>query len=218
MQLKPETNYRFLAIYSRKIKVVTTFPMLSYSTQKVFCEQLKLVLAITYFEWANLKKTLILLASVIIVVTAIVVALIFLHVFRVPFFQINLLGISYSPVHWIGWIGTLYIAFATPAYLIVKRKYPQQILKMLNVHVIGNLLAVMLVSIHFAHQVTRPTNNFPDLGTGIVLYTTMILLAATGFALVSGLGKTFFRQIRFLHPAFALTFYLVIIMHIIHGI
>jgi hypothetical protein len=31
-------------------------------------------------------------------------------------------------------------------------------------------------------------------------------------------GKRFFRQIRFLHPAFALTFYMVIIMHIIHGI
>lgn len=158
------------------------------------------------------------MASAIIAVTVIVVALIFLRVFRIPFFQINVLGISNSAVHWIGWIGTSYIAFATPAYSIVKRKYPRHILKMLNIHVVGNLLSVLLVSIHFAHQVTRPASSYPDLGTGVVLYAAMILLVATGMGLISGLGRKLVKQIRFLHPAFALTFYTVIIMHIIHAI
>jgi len=112
----------------------------------------------------------------------------------------------------------LYIAFATPVYPVAKRKYPQHIQKTLNIHVIGNLLAVLLVSIHFAHQVTRSASNYPDLGTGIVLYATMVLLVATGMVLISGLGKKLVKQIRFLHPAFALTFYTVIIMHIIQGI
>jgi hypothetical protein len=165
-----------------------------------------------------LKKPLVLSASTIIAVIVIIVALIFLRVFRIPFFQIEVLGVSNSAVHWIGFIGTLYIAFATPIYPIIKRKYPQHLGKMLNVHVLGNLIGVLLVSIHFAHQVTRPTDSYPDLGTGIVLYATMILLVTTGFILASGFGRTFFRQIRFLHPAFALTFYLVIVMHIIHGI
>jgi hypothetical protein len=127
------------------------------------------------------------------------------------------LGASYSVVHCIGFIGALYIAFATPVYPLVKRKYPQHIQKTLNIHVIGNLLAVLLVSIHFAHQVTRPASNYPDLGTGIVLYATMILLVKTGMVLISNIGTKFVKQTRFLHPAFALTFYTVIIMHIIQG-
>jgi hypothetical protein len=166
----------------------------------------------------SLKKALVLLASAVIAVTIIVVALIFLRVFRVPLYQINLFGISYSPVHWMSWIGALYIAFITPALPIVKYKYPRHIPRMQNIHVIGNLVAVLLVSIHFAHQVTRSAINYPALGTGIALYATMILLAATGYALISGMGKKAFKQIHFLHPAFALTFYLVIIIHIIHGI
>jgi len=163
-------------------------------------------------------KKLVLLASAIIAAIMIVVALIFLRVFRVPYMQINLFGLSNSATHWIGWIGTLFIAFATPGYSIVKRKYPLYTRKMFNIHVTGNLLAVLLVSIHFAHQVTRPASNYPDLGTGIVLYAAMILLVATGMVQISGPVKRLVKQARFLHPAFALTFYTVIIMHIIHGI
>jgi len=79
------------------------------------------------------------------------------------------------------------------------------------------LPAVLRVSIHFAHQVTRPASNYPDLGTGIVLYATMILLVKTGIVLISNIGTKFVKQTRFLNPAFALTFYTVIIMHIIQG-
>jgi hypothetical protein len=89
---------------------------------------------------------------------------------------------------------------------------------MLRVHVLGNLLSVMLVSIHFAHQVTRPPTNYPDLGTGVVLYSSMVLLVSTGFMLNFGFGKRFIKQLRFLHPSLALTFYLTIIQHIIHGL
>jgi len=89
---------------------------------------------------------------------------------------------------------------------------------MLKVHCLGNLLAVMLVSIHFAHQVTRPPSNYPDLGTGVVLYVAMVLLVSTGVLLNFGFGKGLIKQLRFLHPSIALTFYLTIILHIIHGI
>jgi hypothetical protein len=52
----------------------------------------------------------------------------------------------------------------------------------------------LLVSIHFAHQVTRPASNYPDLGTGIVLYATMILLVTTGMVLISNIGTKFVKQ------------------------
>jgi len=80
------------------------------------------------------------------------------------------------------------------------------------------LLAVLLISIHFSHQVTRPASNYPDLGTGIVLYAAMLLLVSTGFVLYSDIAKKYNRQLLFWHPAFALTFYIAIIIHIIQGI
>jgi len=161
---------------------------------------------------------LVTVASLITTVIIVVVALIFLRVWRIPFFQVEFLGISHSAVHWIGWAGALYIAFATPIYPIIKRKYSNLTTKTLSIHVAGNLLAVLLVSIHFAHQVTRPLTAYPDLGTGIVLYVAMIMLSATGLVLVSGIGQKFSKQIRFLHPALALTFYITITMHIIEDL
>ena len=165
-----------------------------------------------------LRRALVTVASVIVAVIIIVVVLIFMRVWRIPFFQVEFLGITHSAVHWIGWIGTLYIAFATPIYPIIKRKYSHLIQKTLSIHVTGNLLAVLLVSIHFAHQVTRPSSSYPDLGTGIVLYVAMIMLSATGLILITGIGRKFYRQIRFLHPAFAITFYTVIVMHILEDL
>lgn len=163
-------------------------------------------------------KRLIFLASAIIAATIIAVVIIFLRIYRIPLFYVEILGISNSAVHWIGWIGTLFIAFVTPAYPIIKRRFPTRLRPMLSVHVIGNLTAVMLVSIHFAHQVTRSATNYPVLGTGVVLYATMILLVSTGFYTLFGLRMPFSKKLKFLHPALAITFYLTIIMHIIHGI
>jgi hypothetical protein len=164
-----------------------------------------------------LRKSLLISASLIVIVTFIVVATIFLRVWRIPFVQVQVFGISHSAVHWVGWIGTLYLAFATPFYPIVKRKYRQYTSKILNIHVLGNLLGILMVTIHFAHQVTRPPSSYPDLGTGIVLYATMIILLMTGFVLISGLRKLS-KQSRFLHPAYAITFYTVIIMHILQDL
>ena len=165
-----------------------------------------------------MRETLIIAASVIVAIIIIVVAAIFLRVWRIPFSQVEVFGISHSTVHWIGWIGTLYIAFATPLYPIVKRKYSLHLKNILNVHVTGNLLGVLLVSIHFAHQVTRSATNYPDLGTGIVLYTSMILLVVSGLVLVSGIGQRFFKKMHFLHPAYATTFYTVIVIHILQDV
>ena len=162
-----------------------------------------------------MRKLLVISAFLIVIVTVILVATIFLGVWRVPFVQIEVFGISHSAIHWIGWIGTIYIAFATPVYPIIKRKYPVHLKKILNVHVLGNLLGVLVVSIHFANHVTRPAYAYPDLGTGVVLYATMLLLLVTGMVMVTGMVRKFFKQIHFLHPAYTITFYTVIIIQIL---
>ena len=165
-----------------------------------------------------MKRAVFFAACAIIIAAAIIEALIFLHLVRLPFVQVNVFGATFSLTHWIGWIGTLYIAFTTPFLPIVKLKAPKYFGKTLNIHIIGNLVAVLLVSVHFAHQVTRSVSAYPDLGTGIVLYSAMMLLVATGILRYSGIGKRFAKQLIFLHPAFAVTFYTVIIVHILHGI
>jgi hypothetical protein len=154
----------------------------------------------------------------IIIVTVIIEAFIFLRVYRFPFVQVTVLGATHSLTHWIGWIGTIYIAIATPAQPLIKRRTPIHLRKSLPIHMMGNLLAVLLVSIHFAHQITRSASNYPELGTGVVLYATMILLVATGAIAFSGIAKGQVKKLHFLHASFALTFYTVIVVHILHGL
>jgi len=120
--------------------------------------------------------------------------------------------------HWLSWTGTLFIAFFTPAYYFLKRRYPQKFRTLLIAHVFGNLLAVMFVSIHFIQEISRPPQAFPQLGTGIVLYPTMILLTLTGFFLRFQVARNLTRQLRFLHTSVAVSFYLIIVVHVLHGL
>jgi len=52
--------------------------------------------------------------------------------------------------HWFVWIGTLYVAFAVPTIATLKRRYLSKFLGLFRVHVFGNFLAFLLISLHFA--------------------------------------------------------------------
>ncbi len=124
--------------------------------------------------------------------------------------------------HWLGVLGTLFIALFTPAYYILKRRYPKRLKAMLNVHIFGNLFSFMFISIHFAQQMGRPPQFYPDLGTGVILYVTMVLLVSTGFLhrfkLLEGGGLYPPHRNRFLHISITLTFYLVIAFHALRNL
>lgn len=121
--------------------------------------------------------------------------------------------------HWFGWIGTVYIAFAVPIIALLKRHFPKKYQILYRVHIFGNLMAFLLISLHFAGQVSRPAESYPNLGTGLVLYTAMVLLVGTGilqrFHLIPRVKP---QTYRFLHTSSALAFYLTIIVHILHGL
>jgi len=119
--------------------------------------------------------------------------------------------------HWFSWAGVFFVALFTPAYHLLKRRYPKHYRALLGTHMFGNLIAVMLVSIHFTQQLIRPAVAYPDLGTGIVLYPAMLLLVLTGFVLAFAFAKKL-RGWRFFHTSMAVTFYLVIVVHILHGL
>jgi len=120
--------------------------------------------------------------------------------------------------HWFSWAGALFVAVYIPIYHVLKRRYPKHYRGLLDVHIFGNLIAVALVSIHFTQQITRPPVAYPDLGTGIVLYPTMLLLVLAGFILAFRFAKTRYRVWWFFHASLGITFYMVIVVHILHGL
>jgi hypothetical protein len=122
--------------------------------------------------------------------------------------------------HWLTIIGSTFIAVYTPVYYIYKRRYLKQVKTLVRVHVFGNLLSVMLISIHYAQQIGRPEQFYPDLGTGLMLYVVMFILVATGFLTRFGIIQRFGwlsgvlpHQNRFLHIAITFSYYLSILIH-----
>ena len=121
--------------------------------------------------------------------------------------------------HWFVWIGTLYIAVTVPIIAISKRRFPSKFAMLFRVHVFGNLLAFLLISLHFAGQISRPAASYPELGTGLALYIIMILLVATGFTHRFQLIPRIKAQTRkFVHVPLSFSFYIIIGIHILHGL
>jgi uncharacterized membrane protein YidH (DUF202 family) len=122
-------------------------------------------------------------------------------------------------MHWFVWIGTIYIALVVPTIAILKKRLPSKYVTLFRVHVFGNLLAFVLVSLHFASQISRPQTSFPQLGTGLALYIIMILLVATGFTHRFQLIPQIKSQTRkFVHVGLTFSFYIIIGIHILHGL
>lgn len=137
------------------------------------------------------------------------------------YFDLLQLHVAVGPYfihHWLSWIGTTFIAIFTPIYHWLKRSKPQSLRTLLGVHVFGNLISFMFISIHFTQQISRPAQFYPDLGTGIVLYVSLLLSVSTGFLLRFPIIKSAGRSLRFVHLSVTVTFYLIILVHILHGL
>jgi len=121
--------------------------------------------------------------------------------------------------HWLSWIGTLFIAVYTPLYYIVKRRQPHRLPYLIPIHMFGNLLSFIGISMHFFQQITRPPQFPPDFGTGITLYIVMVVLVSTGFLHRFHLLRAAVpHQNRFLHISITLAFYIIIAVHILQGV
>jgi len=122
-------------------------------------------------------------------------------------------------IHYIAFAGTLYIAFGVILFTFLKRRKPKRYKLLLRVHGFGNLIAFILISMHFAGQVGRPANFYPTFGTGLALYIGMVSLVVTGLFLRFSLIRRLSPETnRFVHAGLAFTFYIIIIVHILHGL
>jgi len=134
-------------------------------------------------------------------------------------FQLNFFVGPFRFPHWLVWIGTFYVAFATPAYYVLKRRYLRRLVAFIKIHMLGNLFAFLLVSIHFAQQMGRPAQFYPDLGTGLALYIVMLMLVGSGFLHRFRIIRRVRPHLnRFLHVSITMSFYLIIIVHILQGL
>jgi uncharacterized membrane protein YidH (DUF202 family) len=126
--------------------------------------------------------------------------------------------------HWMALIGFAFVAVYTPMFYFLKRRYPTKIKTLLNIHVFGFLLAFMLVSIHFAGQISRPPQFYPELGEGIALYLAMVVLVVTGFLhrfqIIPKKAREYYSPHfnRFLHVSTITAFYIIIIIHVLINI
>ena len=154
------------------------------------------------------------LSSILVVMTVVLSVAAYLRWIQLTFFVGPL-----RFTHWLVWIGTLFVAAYSPAYYVLKRRYPARIQTLLNIHVFCNLISFMLVSIHFAQQIGRPPQFYPDLGTGLVLYVVMFLLVSSGFLHRFQILRAFKPHLnRFLHISVTISFYLIILIHVMQGV
>ena len=151
-------------------------------------------------------------ATATLIATVTLMLVVILHLVRIGF----LVG-PFRLSHWFVWIGTIYVAIAVPTIAILKKRHPQRYGPLFRTHVFGNLLAFMLISLHFASQISR--SPAPEFGTGITLYIAMVLLVGTGFLQRFQLIPSIKPQsYRFVHMGSAFAFYLIIILHILNGL
>ncbi len=87
--------------------------------------------------------------------------------------------------HWLDWLDFLFVLIQiSPFYITfftLKLRYVAKIKYFLGIHVLGNLSTYLVITIHFAGQISRSSQVYPDSGTGLALYIFMITLVTKGF-------------------------------------
>jgi hypothetical protein len=122
-------------------------------------------------------------------------------------------------IHYAAFAGTLYIAFGVVLFAYFKRRNPTKYKTLVRIHAFGNLVSFLLVSLHFAGQVGRPADFYPEFGTGLALYIGMVSLVGTGLALRFRAPRGVSPATnRFVHAGLAFVFYIIIVVHILHGL
>jgi hypothetical protein len=118
---------------------------------------------------------------------------------------------SLTITHLASYIGGFWIAIFTPIYQVLKRRSPQHFKSMLNVHVLGNLLAFVLITTHLTHREI----NSVFLGSGTALYIALVSMVVTGIIQRFNLLKSIRKQVKFVHVSMTTAFYLILIVHVI---
>ena len=126
----------------------------------------------------------------------------------------------YRFTHWLSWIGSFAIALFTPIFHYLRRRYTNRFLTLVRIHVFSNLFSFMLISTHFAQQLSRSVH--PEDRTGLTMYILVSLLVVSGFLhrfQILGKGRLYPpNRNRFLHVSITTAFYIILIIHVLHNV
>ena len=117
--------------------------------------------------------------------------------------------------HWLGWSSMGLIAIYVPIFVILKRRNPKIYGKLIRVHEVGFIIAFMLVSLHIGSQIRRVFP--PEIGTGIAAYVSLFALVVTGIMRKNQILATRMATLRLVHLSMAVSFFLVIVFHVIRA-
>ena len=113
--------------------------------------------------------------------------------------------------HWLVLIGGLWIAFVTPIYYVLKHRRPKRIKALIRIRMFGNLVAFMLISVHFTYLITSVS----FIGTGFALFVATLTLVVTGLFYRFNITQSSKKHIRFIHISMTTAFYLILTIHIL---
>ena len=85
--------------------------------------------------------------------------------------------------HWFSYTGATFIGLYTPAFYYLKRRYKQHYQAFVRVHAFGNLLSILLISIHFGWHLGMLKDIVRDSRTGLPLYFALVFMLVTGLNL-----------------------------------
>ena len=106
-------------------------------------------------------------ALVIILLTICLLALVIVDRSSFGFFVGPLLF-----THWMSLIGGFWIAIVTPVYYVFKHRHPERVKTWIRIHMFGNLVAFMLISVHFTYWIISVS----FIGTGTALFIAVLTL------------------------------------------
>ena len=117
--------------------------------------------------------------------------------------------------HWIGWLSFGFIIIYVPIFIILKKRNPKIYPKLIKLHQIGFIVAFMLVSLHIGSQIRRVFP--PEIGTGIAAYVSLLTLVVTGIMRRNQIFATRMGILRSVHLSMVISFFLVIVLHVIRA-
>lgn len=117
--------------------------------------------------------------------------------------------------HWLGWLSMGLIVIYVPIFVILKKRNPKIYPKLIKVHEIGFIVAFMLVSLHIGTQIRRVFP--PEIGTGIAAYVSLLALVVTGIMRRNQILATRAAILKFVHLSMVVSFFLVIVVHVIRA-
>ena len=120
-----------------------------------------------------------------------------------------------SSTHWLGVIGAGYLAIFTPIYSYIKRHTEGFFKKLLAFHVFGNMLAFLLITVHYTQQAGRPAEFEAVHSTGLILFIIVTIMVLTGFLQRFRIIQSLMKSWRFIHVSLSLSFYIVLLIHVL---